>query len=418
MNSKRRVVITGIGALSAAGVGHEALWRSALEGRSAIRELSDFASDASPVKVGGEAREFKAENFVKNRKSLKLMSRDIQLAVAASSLAIQDSGIVLEASDRTRAGITLAAGLINNELEELGVGIKKSLDPEGHFQLKRFGREGIQALYPLWLLKYLPNMPACHISILHGLKGPSNTLMTSSTGGVQAVGEACRVIERDDADVMLAGACDSKINPIGLSRLYLSGVLSKKNHTPATVYRPFDRERDGIVVGEGAALFVLEERQHALKRGAKIYGEILGFSARAHSDIPSIQQALEECEKTPGEVDFIHANGSGIPEEDVFEAESLERVFGSRIDETPVTATKSITGHLIDASGAPELCLALLALKRKVIPPVVNLEVPDPRCPLHFVKGKPLARPVRTVLLHAFGLGAESATLVVENDEA
>ncbi len=413
MSPKRRVVITGIGALSAAGIGYEPLWQSALAGRSRIRELTDFSSDGSPVKIGGEARDFKAEEFVQSRKSLKLMSRDIQLAVAASTLAIRDSAIRLEETDRTRAGITLAAGLINTELEELALGIKKSFDSEGRFQMKRFGRDGIQALYPLWLLKYLPNMPACHISILHGLKGPSNTLMTSSTGAIQAVGEACHVIEREDADWMLAGASDSKINAVGLSRLHLLGILSKKNHTPGKVYRPFDRARDGIVVGEGAAIFVLEERQHALKRGARIYGEVLGFSAKAHSEVESLRQALEESERAPKDIHFIHANGSGVPEEDIFEAESFTRVFGSGIDQIPVTATKSVTGHLIDASGAPELCLGLLALQNGVLPPVVNLEEPDPRCPLRFVKGKAAAVEAHTFLLHTFGLGAESAALVV-----
>ena len=415
-NQKRRVVITGIGTLTACGIGYESLWKTALAGRSAIRELSDFSSNGSPIRVGGEIPNFRPEEFIKTRKSLKVMSRDIQLAVAASVLAMADSGIVLEQIDPTRAGVVLGSGLINNELEEIGAGIKESFDEEGKFQLKRFGRDGIRALYPLWLLKYLPNMPACHISILHGLKGPNNTLTTSSTGCIQAIGEASRVIEREDAEVMLAGASDSKLNPLGLSRLHLLGLLSQRNHVPEQVYRPFDRHRDGMVVGEGAGIFVLEEREHALRRGAKIYGEITGYGARFHSQVESMRVALEEAGQTPHSISFIHANGSGIPKEDIEEAESLSRVFGNERDRIPVTASKSVTGHLVDAVGAAELSLSLLSLQNQTLPPVVNLEMPDQECPLNFVREKPLELEARTFLLHGFGLGGQSAALVVSKN--
>ena len=416
-NKKRRVVITGIGSLSACGVGYEPLWQMALSGRSAIRELHDFSANGSPIRVGGEVVDFRAEDFVKTRKSLKVMSRDIRLAVAASALAIHDADLGLDQMDPTRAGVTLGSGLINNELEELGLGIKQSFDEEGKFQLKRFGREGIRALYPLWLLKYLPNMPACHISIVHGLKGPSNTLMTSSTGGVQAIGEAVRVIERDDADLMLAGAADSKINPLGLSRFHLLGILSQRNHIPHQVYRPFDRRRDGMVVGEGAGIFVLEERGHALKRGARIYAEILGYAAAGHSRIQSLKNALEEAQRDLGDISFIHAHGSGIPDEDILEARSITQIFEHRTKHVPVTASKSVTGHLVDASGTTELSLALLSLKRELLPPIANLEEPDPECDLHFVMQKPQPVKGRHFLLHTFGFGGQSAAVVVGRDK-
>lgn len=415
--SRRRVVITGIGTLTACGVGYEPLWQAALAGRSAIRELSDFSSNGSPIRVGGEVIDFRPEDFVKTKKSLKVMSRDIQLAVAASLLAIRDSGVLLSALDPTRAGITLGSGLINNDLEELGLGIRQSLNAEGRFELSRFGREGIRALYPLWLLKYLPNMPACHISILLGLKGPSNTLLTSSTGCLQAVGEASRVIERDDSDLMLAGASDSKINPLGLSRLHLLGILSERNHFPAEVYRPFDRRRDGLVVGEGSGIFVLEEREHALKRGARIYGEILGYSARARHQERTIKQALKESGCDVGEISFVHANGSGVPQEDISEAGSIAQVFSNGLRRVPVTASKSITGHLVDAVGTAELSLSLLALGRKLLPPIANLEEPDPACDLNFVTRNPWPTEGHSFLLHAFGLGGQSAALVVRHEK-
>ncbi len=416
MSDKRRVVITGIGSLSACGLGYEPLWEMTLAGQSAIRELPDFSSNGSPVRVGGVIPNFLPEQFVKTRKSLKVMSRDIQLAVAASGLAVADSGIQWETLDRTRAGVVLGSGLINNELEELGAGIKQSLDEAGKFQMKRFGREGIRALYPLWLLKYLPNMPACHISILHGLKGPNNTLTTSSTGCIQAVGEAYRVIQRDDADVMLVGASDSKLNPLGLSRLHLLGLLSERNHIPEKAYRPFDRARDGIVVGEGAGIFVLEEKNHAVKRGARIYGEILGYGALFHSRTRSMQHALKEAGRDLKEISFVHAHGSGVPQEDVSEARSIAEIFSNGSSRVLVTASKSVTGHLIDAVGTTELSLALLSLQRKLLPPVANLEEPDPQCNLNFVTGKPEPIEGGSFLLHGFGFGGQSAALVVSDE--
>lgn len=411
--SERRVVITGIGTVNACGLGYEPLWQAAVKGESAIRLLPEFATNGSPVRVGGEIPNFQAADFVKERKSLKVMSRDIRLAVAASTLAVRDAGLVVESMDATRAGVTLGAPLINNELDELGLGIRESLDAEKRFQIKRFGREGIRALYPLWLLKYLPNMPACHISMTHRLKGPNNTLMTSSTGGLQAIGEAFRTIQRDDSDLMLAGATDSKLNPIGLARLHLLGILSTNGHEPRRAYRPFDRSRDGMVVGEGAGIFVLEEREHARRRGAKIYGEILGYGTHFDREGRSIKRALEEAGRSAEEIDFVHAHGSGIPEEDISEAKRIAGIFGNGTRRIPVTATKSVTGHLVDAAGTVEMSLALLALGRKVIPPVVNLEEPDPECDLNFVTGGPRALDARTFLVHGMGLGEQSAAVVV-----
>lgn len=405
------MVVTGIGVISASGVGHEPLWEMALRGRSAVRYLSRFSHNGSPVRVGGEVPDFRPADYIKERKGLKVMSRDIQMAVAASHLAVQDAGIDFSAVDRFRAGVTLAAGLINNDVEELGVGIRASLDETGRFEMPRFGREGIRAMFPLWLLKYLPNMPACHLTLVHGLKGPNNTIMTSSAGGLQALGEAARVIEREDAEVMLAGATDSKLNPVGLSRLFLLGILSKEEGEPAQAYRPFDRNRCGMVVGEGAGIFVLEEREHALKRGARIYGEILGYGTYFETQERSMKRALEEAQKDPREISFLHANGSGTPEEDRREADAVARVFNNGACRVPVTTTKPVTGHLIDAAGATEFALSLLALNRGLLPPVVNLREPD--CDLNFVMEKPCALDASSFMLHAFGMGRESAALVV-----
>lgn len=414
---RRRVVISGIGTLTACGTGYDPLWEAALAGRSAVRELSDFSSNGSPIRIGGEIRNFEPGDFIPSKKSLKVMSRNIQLAVAASLLAVQDAGIQTGHFDPKRAGVLLGAGLINNELDELGESIQQSFNAEGRFDLRLFGRDGIRTLYPLWLLKYLPNMSACHLSIIHSFKGPNNTLMTSSTGALQAVGEAFRIIERDDADLMLAGAGDSKINAVGLSRFRLLGILSQKNYFPQEAYCPFDRRRDGVVIGEGAGIFVLEERQHALKRGARIYGEILGYGATLFSQEWPIRRVLEESGRDSKDFGFIHAHGSGIPKEDIEEAKVLGKFFRNGTKEIPVTASKSLTGHLVDASGTSELSLSLLALQRKLIPPVANLKEPDPACDLHFVMKKPELLKRRTVLIQSLGFGGQSAALGIGQDE-
>ena len=423
--SKRRVVMTGLGLITACGQGWKPYWESVLEGRSHIRYLSNLGAASLPVKMAGEITDFNPTDFIKQRKSLKLMSKEIQLAVAASFLALEDSGLELNDTERERFGISLGTGIINNDLDEIGVGIKSAMDESGKFSMKKFGREGIRALYPLWFLKYLPNMPACHISIAHGFRGPSNTITTSAAAGAQAVGEAFRVIQRGDADLMLAGSTDSKINAMGISRFQLLGLLSYQDQEPAKAYRPFDLRHDGMVLGEGAGLVMMEEYEHAKKRGARIYGELVGYGSSSDFDHNphakedytgkrmAMMRALDDSGTDPKDIDFILANGSGVPSEDIQEAHAVRSVFEPSFDSLLISGVKPITGHLIYGSGGVETGAALLALHHGFIPPLANFEKPAFDCDLPFVTEKSQNQEIGSMMFNSFGFGGQNASLVV-----
>ncbi len=423
--TRRRVVITGLGLMTACGKGWRPYWKAVLEGQSHIRYLSTISLNGFPAKLAGEIIDFNPADFVKQRKSLKLMSREIQLAIAAAQLAIEDSGIALSDETRDRFGISMGTGIINNDLDEVGVGIRNGIDEQGTFQMQKFGQDGIRSLYPLWLLKYLPNMPACHVSIAHGLRGPSNTITTSSAASTQAIGEAFQIIERGDADMMLAGGTDSKLNAMGISRFHLLSLLSHHNHVPEKAYCPFDERHDGIVLGEGAGLVVLEDLEHAHHRGARIYGEIAGYGSssdfnydpRSTEDFNgkklAMTRALDNAHADIADIDFLLANGSGIPQEDILEANAIQSVFEGSLGRLRVTGTKPITGHLIYGAGGVELAAALLALDQGAIPPLANFVKPDPACDLPFVKEKAEVFESRSFIFNSFGLAGQNASLVV-----
>lgn len=430
MTSKRRVVITGFGVVSPCGNGWKDYWDSALHARSAIRPVEHLKLNGFDFKYAATIPEFDAKAYLENRKSLKLMSRTIQLAVAASRLALQDAKISVVEYDPTRIGVTLGTGIINNDLDEMGIGFQNGLDANGHFSMTKFGQDGIRSLFPLWFLKYLPNMPACHVSILNQLRGPSNTITTSSAASAQAIGEAYRVIERGDADVMLAGGADSKVNAMGISRLYLLGFLSRRQGDPAKIYCPFDEKHDGILIGEGAGILVLESLESAKKRGATIYAEIAGYGSASDFNYDprdpddftgkrvAIRRALEDASLEPAEVDVLVANGSGIPQEDVQESLAIHSLYTHTFEKLHVTAVKPIAGHLSYGSGGVEAVIASLIVSKQIIPPVANLEKPDPSCPLPFVRGKAKSCKIHASVLNTFGFGGQNASLVFKHVKA
>lgn len=423
--TERRIAITGIGMITPCGVGWKPFWNSALKANSHIRPLQSISLNGFPSKFAGELTDFNPKTYVTQRKMLKLMSREIQIAVAASQLAVEDAGLEITEKDRERFGVSLGTGVINNDLDEVGVGIKNSLDENGEFQMKKFGSEGIRSLYPLWMLKYLPNMPACHISIARGLKGPSNTITTSAAAGAQAVGEAFRVIARGDADLMLAGSTDSKINGMGISRFHLLGLLSNNKRAPERAYAPFDQNHDGIVLGEGAGLLVLEEMDHAKARGAKIYAELAGYGSSSDFNYDprttrdyngkrlAMARALEDASVAPNELDSLLAYGSGIPQEDIQESLAIQSVFNSSTGRLKVTGLKPVTGHLVYGSAGVEIAAAALSLSDGLIPPLANLNNPAVDCDLPFVKEKP-QEGSRNCLFNSSGFGGQNASLVLK----
>jgi 3-oxoacyl-[acyl-carrier-protein] synthase II len=326
----------------------------------------------------------------KDRKSLKVMARAIQLAVAGTWLALKDGKIDPAKLDPTRFGVEFGASLIPSELDEIAPAAKISSNcMPGKVDLGIWGHQGLSQMPPLWMLKYLPNMSACHVSILHNAQGPNNTITENDVAPLLAINEAYRIITRGQADVMLCGGGDSKVNPLSLTRLCLFSALTKRNDAPQQASRPFDRRRDGVVPGEGGGVLVLEELAHARKRSAPIYGEVVGtgasFDLKRNGDglARAMTTALREAQIGPEEVDHINAQGFSTLREDVWEARAIHKVFGQVQRKIPVFVARSFFGTLGTGSTGAELAASLLALRHGVLPPSLNYEEPDPQCPVN-----------------------------------
>jgi 3-oxoacyl-[acyl-carrier-protein] synthase II len=396
--SSRRAVITGIGVLSPIGQSTASFWEALCSGRSGIRPITAFDAGRLPVRIAGEIPDFDARKYVdkKDRKSLRMMARAIQLAVAAAQLALDDGAVDKGKLDPTRFGCEFGASMIATELDELGEASRLSANCQpGAVDLEKWGAEGIPTIPPLWMLKYLPNMLACHVSILHDARGPNNTITENDVAGLLALGEAYRIIQRDQADFFLVGGAESRINPLSLVRQCLFEPLSRRNDLPEKACRPFDRRRDGLVIGEGGGVLVLEELEHARRRGAKIYAELVGYGAafdRARSGAGlarAVQAALKQAGVGPEEIDHVNAHGLSTIAADVMEARGLGQVFGD--GRVPVFAPKSYFGNLGAGASTTELAASLLALEHGLVPATLNYEEPDPACPVPVITGVPRA---------------------------
>ncbi len=277
----RRVVVTGLGVVAPNGIGKEAFWNACVEGRSGVGPIRSFDATGYPVKIAAEVPDFDVARFTPgvHRKSLKIMGRAARFGVAAAGLAVEDSGLELARENAENIGVVMGTGLVPIDLPEIGPLLQIAAAPDGHLKMEQMGRAGSQALFPLWILKYLPNMTAAHISMIHGAQGPNSTITTACAAGTQAVGEAFRLIARGDADIVLAGGADSRLDPLLLLAYSALGALSQGHRPAAEVSRPFDGQRDGFVLGEGAAVLVLEELEHARQRDAVIYAEVLGLGS-------------------------------------------------------------------------------------------------------------------------------------------
>lgn len=395
MSSPRRVVITGLGTINPLGIGADQFWDALLSGKNGVRRIQTFDPSALESPMAGEIEGFDAKQFMdkKERKSLRVMARTIQLAVAAAQIALDDAKIDKTKLDPTRFGVEFGAGLIPSELHELGAAAKVSANcTPGAVNLKAWGEQGIQNINPLWMLKYLPNMLATHVSILHNAQGPSNSITESDVAGLLALGEATRILRRNIADIFLVGGADSKINPLSMARQAVFNHLSKRGDAPEKACRPFDAQRDGMVVGEGGSVVVAEDLEHAKKRGAKIYAEVIGFGAAFDKGLTgkglarAIRAALNQAKLTPADIDHVNAHGLSGPESDVMESNALVEVFGAK---TPtVWAVKSYMGNTGAGADMTELSASLLALKNRTLPGTLNYEHPDPKCPVTVTREK------------------------------
>jgi 3-oxoacyl-[acyl-carrier-protein] synthase II len=401
-SSRRRVVITGLGLATPIGQGTDAFWNSLERDHSGVRRIQAFDTSALPTQFGGEVPGFDPKDYLdkKERKHLKMMVRSIQLAVAGAKLAVEDAHIDKEQIDAARFGVELGSAVIPGELGELAAAARVSANGRAVVDLEKWGEVGIPLIPPTWMLNHVPNMMACHVSILHNAQGPNNTITQSDVASLLALGEAYRIIGRDRADIILTGGADTKIIPISLVRHCLFGELSRRNDAPEKACRPFERSRDGQVLGEGAAVFVIEELEHARRRGAPIYAELVGFGTAfdrrcsGRGLARAIRTAMVDAGVGALDIDHVNAHGVSTCEGDAWEARAINEVFGDRRPAMPVFAPKSYFGDLGAGSATAELAASLLALERGRIPPTLNHEESDPACPISVTKtAQPVTRP-------------------------
>jgi 3-oxoacyl-[acyl-carrier-protein] synthase II len=394
-NHSRRAVLTGFGVLSPIGVSPAGFWDSLLAGRSGVRPVTLFDASALPCRIAGEISDFNAKALIEKsyRKSLNAMSRMVQLGVVASQLAMQELGLKKGDVAPERFGVEFAAVMGATEIGDFvtAAGYGATADPRA-IDMLAWGEKSLPDITPMWMLKYLPNMPACHTTILYDARGPSNTVINGDAAGVQAFGEAYRILQRDAADFLLVGGTDSRINPLSMSRFNGFAPLTRRNDPPEKALRPFDKDRDGTVLGEAAAVFGLEDLGHAKKRGATVLAELVGFASgvdpkrtgAAFSKV--IRNALADAGIQPSEVDHVNAHGSGAVENDVFEAKAIGAVFGKDV---PVYAPAAAFGTTGPAAGVVETAASVLALKHGLLPGTINHDHPDPACPVAVHTGGP-----------------------------
>jgi 3-oxoacyl-[acyl-carrier-protein] synthase II len=428
----RRVVVTGLGVTAPNGIGKEAFWSACLNGKSGVGPIRSFDASGHPVKIAAEVPDFDVSRYLpaSHKKSQKIMSRAMRFAVGAAGLAVEDSGLDLKRISTERVGVVMGTGLIPVDLPELAPTLVDACDENGKLQTQRLGQRGREALYPLWILKHLPNMVAAHISMALNAQGPNSTVTTACAAGTQAVGEAFRLIDRGDADVILAGGADSRIDPLLMLAYTALGALSSSDRPANEVSRPFDGRRDGFVMGEGAGVLVLEEMERAKRRGATIYAEVLGLGTsfdayavtkpdpHAKGAARAISAALREAHVDAKDVDYINAHGTSTRLNDIMETDAVKRVFGEGAKALPLSSIKSMVGHLIGAAGAVEAVAMAMTLYSGALPPTINLTQPDPQCDLDYVPNSAREMPVRTAVSTSFGFGGQNAALVMRRFSA
>ena len=393
MDRMREIVITGIGVISPIGIDTEQFWASLDEGRSGVGRIGRFDEAGVSLPIGGEVADVPAKKHVRPRKNIKVMSRDIQMGYVAADVASADASLPEAGIDPQRLGVVFGADLIAVDLSEM-VETYRNCTADGKFEFSRWGKQAMDDMFPLWMLKYLPNMPACHIGIGQDGRGPNDSLTVAEASSLAAVAEAARVIQRGQADVIIAGGTGSRLHPTIWAR-QKSYQMSGRLDDPAAACRPFDADRDGMVHGEGAAAFVLETRQNAEARGAKIRAHVLGFantfepyrqrdSVTGDAIRRAIRGALGDADLKPEDVGHVNADGLSTTNDDRIEARAIRDTLG----DVPVTAPKSYFGNLSAGTGAVELVASLLAFEKGQVPATLNYQRPDPECPINVIHGR------------------------------
>ncbi|MCA9038970.1 MAG: beta-ketoacyl-[acyl-carrier-protein] synthase family protein [Planctomycetaceae bacterium] len=396
---QKRFVITGVGIVSPIGIGRDQFWNNLIIGASGIDRITSLPYADLPTNLAAEVKEFHPEEFIRHNKFLKTMSRDIQLGVAAASLAMKDSGLKENGIAPDRLGVVFGAGRISTSPLDLSEAAISCIDDD-EFEMTRWGEDGMGKMFPLWLLKQLPNMAACHVSIEHNARGPNNTITSRESSALLALNEAIYTIQRGAADCMIVGACSSNVHPVDITKLSLFELLAKGDDDPKSACRPFDFNRTGTVVGEGSAVFIVEDYEHARKRGAEIYAEVLGVGAGCDGNeelnggpgtgiVQAVKQSMRKANIDPREIGHINAHGKSTLQDDLVEARAYHRLFNDDTTKIPVTALKSYFGNFDAGSGAVELAGSILALHYGKVPQTLNYRHPDPGCQLNVIHDEP-----------------------------
>ena len=410
--SEKRVVVTGIGVISPIGNNKDEFWKAILEGKSGTGKLTAFDPAKFTSKVSAEVKNFDPSVYM-SLKDVRRNDRFCQFAIAAAKMAFEDSGLKLDAIDKDRAGVIVGSGIGGLHTIEKQVEIYLTKGPD--------------RLSPYLIPMLIVNMASGQISIEFGIRGPNSCVATACASGNQAIGDALRIIQRGDADIMISGGSEGCITPVGFGGFCAMKALSTKyNDQPCKASRPFDNERDGFVIGEGSGIAILEEYEHAKKRNARIYAELAGYGASGdahHMTAPDpegygaslcMKRALADAKIKPEEVDYINAHGTSTELNDKIETLAIKKVFGSHAKKLMVSSTKSMTGHLLGAAGGVEFAICALSLKEGMIPPTINYETPDPNCDLDYVPNKSRKKDIKVVISNSLGFGGHNATVLLK----
>ena len=405
----RRVVVTGVGVVSPLGTGNQKNWNALTAGKSGIDVITRFDASDMPVKFAGEVKDFVAEDFI-DKKEIKKMDLFIQYALGAAHFAMEDSGLVINEENADRVGVLVGAGLGGLPTIE-----------RYHSSLLEGGYKKIS---PFFIPMLIINLAPGHISIKYGAKGPNIASVSACATGTHSIGDAYHIIKRGDADAMIAGGTESTVTPLGIGGFAVMKALSTHNDDPAGASRPFEKNRDGFVLSEGAGIVVLEEYEAAKKRGAKIYAEVAGYGLTGdayHLTQPApdgegaarcIAMALKTAGVKPEEVDYINAHGTSTHFNDLYETMAIKRVFGDHARKLMVSSTKSMTGHLLGAAGGIEAVYTMMAMNNGVVPPTINYHEPDPECDLDYVPNIARDAQIKCALSNSFGFGGTNASLL------
>ena len=411
---EKRVVVTGLGAVTPVGLGKDRFWASIKDGISGIGEITKFDTEGYECTIAAEVKDFVPGDFM-DKKEARRMDTFTQYAVAGARMALEDGGVDLGRVDKDRLGIILGSGIGGIETLES--------------QFRVLIEKGQSRISPFFIPMMISNMAAGQMAIAFGARGPNETVVTACASGTNAAGDAFRVIQRGDADMVITGGTEAAVTPIAVAGFCSMKALSTRNHDPRGASRPFDGERDGFVLGEGCGILILEELNHALKRGARIYAELVGYGRTAdayHITAPApggagaasaMEKALEDAGITPDRIDYINAHGTSTKYNDQFETEAIKQVFGEHAYKLAISSTKSVTGHLLGAAGGIEAIAAVLAIHEGFVPPTMNYTTPDPDCDLDYTPNKGVKRNIDYAISNSLGFGGHNATICFKRFE-